>query len=91
MKQIIILSVGILGFLILIFPLIILMLEDDNKHTILIKCYDRYSNEIIGLDCEDEVFDSELANILIELLPSLTLAAFMLIFGSAIFYVLNRI
>ncbi len=84
-------SIGIVGILFFIIPISIMLIEGGNTHTILVECYDRYSNEIIGLDCEDEVYDSELVQTLVDFVPTLALLGFFLIFMGMIIYLMNNL
>ncbi len=80
---------GIVGILIFVVPIGIILIEGQNTHTILVECYDRYSNEIIGVDCEDEVYDSELVQVLAEYTPTLSILGISLIFFGMVIYLMD--
>ncbi len=58
----------IYGLFFLISPIVLLVILDEApKHIELIECYDKYGNEIIGVDCEKLSYDDNWLQILSEL------------------------
>ena len=89
MTKLFCISIGIVGILIFIVPISIILIEGGNTHTIIMECYDRYFNEIIGLDCEDEVYDSELVQTLANFAPTLVILGFGLMFIGMVLYLMD--
>ncbi|KKK60627.1 hypothetical protein LCGC14_3022490 [marine sediment metagenome] len=69
----------ICGLLLVISPIILLgFLGEAPKHIELTECYDRYGNEIIGVDCEELRYNSELLQLFSELA---ILSVFIMLMG----------
>jgi len=51
-------GVAILLISFLLFSLVVLVLTQSPTHEEKVKCYDRFSNEIKGLSCDETVYDS---------------------------------
>ena len=85
MKPIYILT-GIFGMCLMVVPLIAILIIGEDKHIEVTKYYDRFSNEIIGVVCEEEVYSNENAGVLIDFIPTFFLVGFGLIFISIIMY-----
>jgi len=89
MSKILAILIGIVGILFFIIPITIILIESGDTHTILVECYDRYSNEIIGVDCEDEVYNNELVQVLANFAPTIVLLGFGLMFISMVLYLMD--
>ncbi len=89
MTKLLALFVGIVGILIFVVPIGIILIGSGDTHTILVECYDRYSNEIIGVTCEDEVYDSELIQVLADFAPIFVLFGFGLMFIGGALYLMD--
>ncbi len=73
----------------MVVPLIIMVIIGADTHTEIIECYDKYGNMIIGMVCEDEVYNDEFTDVLISYIHLFFLAGFGLFFISLVFYLFD--
>ena len=68
-------------------PILIGIMASGDTHINIVKCYDRFNNEIIGLDCEEKVY----TNSNIELMSEFSILFVFMAFIGIAFIILGVI